>query len=181
MELNEKTLKKEYVYEGRIINVRSDTAEQPDGLIVPREVVEHPGGVGIALEDEEGKFFFVRQWRYAQYEETLEYPAGKKEKGEDPLDTAKREIVEETGYEGKDFVYLGKMYPTPAYDEEVIDLYYARAGEYKGQHLDEDEHINLVRLTLDEITDLIVQGKVPDAKTMGMTFLVKEKKERGEI
>jgi len=82
MELKEKTLKKEYVYEGRIINVRSDTAEQPDGLIVPREVVEHPGGVGIALEDAEGKFFFVRQWRYAQYEETLEYPAGKKEKGE---------------------------------------------------------------------------------------------------
>ena len=112
---------------------------------------------------------------------TLEYPAGKREKGEDDLAVAKREIAEETGYEGKDWVYLGTIYPTPAYDSETIGLYYAKKGNYVGQHLDQDEHINVSKLTLDEITEKIVNGEIHDAKTVSMTFLVKEMKERGLI
>ena len=112
---------------------------------------------------------------------TLEYPAGKREKGEDDLAVAKREIAEETGYEGKDWVYLGTIYPTPAYDSETIGLYYAKKGNYVGQHLDQDEHINVSLLTLDEITDKIIAGEVHDAKTVSMTFLIKEMKERGLI
>ena len=100
-ELEEKTLTKTYVYEGPVVNLREDTAEMPDHTIANRTLVEHPGGVGIALEDEEGRFYFVSQWRYAQSVVTLEYPAGKREKGEDDLAVAKREIAEETGYEGK--------------------------------------------------------------------------------
>lgn len=176
MDLKEKTVSEKTVYSGKIIKVRMDQAEMPDGKIVEREVVEHPGGVGIAMEDEEGKFFLVTQWRYAQRTETIEYPAGKKEKGEDPFTTAAREIIEETGYEGTDFTYLGRMMPTPAYDEEVIDMYYCRKGEYRGQHLDPDEYLNVSRMTLDEITALIVQGKIQDAKTIAMTFLVREMK-----
>ena len=76
MDLKEKTVSEKTVYSGKIINVRMDQAEMPDGKIVEREVVEHPGGVGIAMEDEEGKFFLVTQWRYAQRTETIEYPAG---------------------------------------------------------------------------------------------------------
>ena len=178
MELKEEQISAEYIFNGVVVNMRKDNAKLPDGRIVYREVVEHPGGVGIALEDEEGRFFMVTQFRYAQNEVMMEYPAGKKEKGEEPLLTAMREITEETGYEGRDFVYLGKMVPTPAYDTEVIDLFYAKTGEFKGQKLDEDENIRLTRLTLDEITDLIVEGKITDAKTMGMTFLVKEYKRR---
>ncbi|MBR3347228.1 MAG: NUDIX hydrolase, partial [Solobacterium sp.] len=98
----------------------------------------------------------------------------KKEPGEDPLTTARREIVEETGYEGEDFVRLGSLVPTPAYDTEVIELYYARQGKYVGQHLDADENINLSKLTLDEITEKILSGEVDDAKTVAMTFLIKE-------
>ncbi|MDD6258300.1 MAG: NUDIX hydrolase [Erysipelotrichaceae bacterium] len=180
-DLNEKTLHKEYLFEGDIIKVRKDKAEMPDGQMVPREVVEHPGGVGIALEDENGKFFFVTQWRYAQEGITLEYPAGKREKGEDDLLTAKREIVEETGYEGTDWVYLGEIYPTPAYDTETIGMYYAKKGKFLGQHLDSDEYINVSELTLDEITDKIVSGEVHDSKTICMTFMVKEFKNRGKI
>lgn len=179
--LEEKTLSKKYVYEGNVVNLREDKAEIADGDIVDRTVVEHVGGVGIALEDEDGKFFFVSQFRYAQQEVTLEYPAGKREKGEDDLDVAKREIVEEVGYEGKDWKYLGLMYPTPAYDSETIGMYYAKKGEYKGQHLDDDENINVSKYSLDEITDMIVRGEIHDAKTIGMTFLVKENKERGNI
>lgn len=179
--LEEKTLSKKYVYEGNVVNLREDKAEIADGDIVDRTVVEHVGGVGIALEDEDEKFFFVSQFRYAQQEVTLEYPAGKREKSEGDLDVAKREIVEEVGYEGKDWKYLGLMYPTPAYDSETIGMYYAKKGEYKGQHLDDDENINVSKYSLDEITDMIVRGEIHDAKTIGMTFLVKENKERGNI
>ena len=180
-ELKEKAIAQKYVYEGNVVHLREDKAELSDGQIVERVVVEHPGGVGIALEDVDGKFFFVSQWRYAQNEVTLEYPAGKREKGEDDLTTAKREVVEETGYEGTDWKYLGLMYPTPAYDNETIGMYYAKRGKFVGQHLDCDENIHVSKLTLSEITDLIVQGKIHDAKTIGMTFLVKENKERGNI
>ena len=176
----EETLKKEYKYNGHIIRVRLDEAKTPDGNTVPREVVEHPGGVGIALEDEEGKFFMVTQYRYAQEKIMIEYPAGKKEPGEDPLETARREIIEETGYEGVDFVRLGQMVPTPAYDTEVIDLFYAKTGEFLGQHLDEDEYLNVSRMSLEEITEKIITGEITDAKTMGMTFLVQEYKRRTE-
>ncbi len=178
MELKEETLTKNVVYDGKIITVRSDTAKTPDGQIVPREVVEHPGGVGIALEDEDGKFFMVTQFRYAQQKVMIEFPAGKKEPGEDPLMTAKREIIEETGYEGVDFVRLGQLVPTPAYDTEVIDLFYAKQGKFAGQHLDEDENLNLSKMSVDELTDAIVHGKIDDAKTVAMTFLIKEMKER---
>lgn len=177
----EKTIKKNYIYEGKIIKLREDKARLEDGSVVDRTVVEHPGGVGIALEDEEGKFFFVTQWRYAQSVETLEYPAGKREEGENDLDVAKREVIEETGYTGKDWVYLGTIYPTPAYDSETIGMYYAKKDKYVGQHLDEDENIEISRLTLQNITDKIVAGEVADAKTIAMTFLVKEMKERGKI
>lgn len=181
MDIKENTVKTTTVYDGHIIKVRLDEAELPDGSHAPREVVVHPGGVGIALEDEEGKFFFVTQWRYGQEQIMLEYPAGKKEPGEDPLTTAKREIVEETGYEGLDFVHLGSLVPTPAYDTEVIELYYARQGRFLGQHLDADENLRLSKLTLAEITERIVRGEVTDAKTVAMTFLIKEFKERGTI
>ena len=173
-EIKETALTKQTVYDGHIIRVRLDEAQLPDGSTAPREVVEHPGGVGIALEDDEGKFFFVTQWRYAQEKIMLEYPAGKKEPGEDPLTTAKREIIEETGYEGENFVKLGSLVPTPAYDTEVIELYYAKQGKFVGQHLDADENINLSKLSLDEITAKILSGEVDDAKTVAMTFLIRE-------
>ena len=178
MKMKEEQISKDYKFEGKIINVRTDKARIFDGRIVDREVVEHPGGVGIALEDENGKFFMVTQFRYAQQQVMTEYPAGKKEPGEDPMETAKREIIEETGYEGRDWVYLGNMVPTPAYDTEVIELFYAKTGKYIGQHLDDDESIQLSRMSLEEITEQIVTGKINDAKTMGMTFLVKEYKRR---
>ena len=165
-DLKEEQVSTEYQYQGKIVKMRTDRAKMPDGAIVDREVVEHPGGVGIAMEDAEGKFYMVTQWRYAQKGVFVEFPAGKKEKGEDPLTTARREIVEETGYEGTEFTYLGRLVPTPAYDEEVIDLYYTRQGKHVGQHLDSDEFINLSRMSLNEIIDQIMAGSITDAKTI---------------
>ena len=181
MDLTEKTLTKEEIYNGKIIRVRKDTAEMPDGQIVPREVVEHPGGVGIALEDAAGKFFLVTQWRYAQEQVTLEFPAGKREPGEDPFVTGQREIIEETGYEGTDWYYLGRIFPTPAYDTEVIELYYAKQGAFRGQHLDSDEYIHVKKYSLDELTQMVVNREISDAKTVYMTLLIRELKARGVL
>lgn len=180
-DLEEKTISQNYIYKGKIVHLREDKAQLPDGQITDRVVVEHPGGVGIALEDTDGTFFFVSQWRYAQNEVTLEYPAGKREAGEDDLNTAKREIIEEVGYEGTDWKYLGLLYPTPAYDSETIGMYYAKKGKFVGQHLDIDENINVSKYTIDEITDKIVHGEIHDAKTIAMTFLIKENKQKGLI
>lgn len=178
MNLEQKAVSSERIYDGTVISVRKDDALMPDGTHAMREVVEHHGGVGIALEDLDGTFFMVTQWRYAQKQVMLEFPAGKKEKGEDPFATAKREVVEETGYEGKDWVHFGTLVPTPAYDEEVIDMYYAKKGEFRGQHLDADEFLNVRKMTLDEIIDEIMSGKITDAKTIAMAFMTREYKER---
>ena len=145
----EKKIKSTRIFDGKIINLRTDEVLLPDGNKGYREVVEHPGGEAIALQKEDGKFFLVNQFRYGQQKTMLEFPAGKKEYGEDALTCAKREIVEETGYSGKDYVYLGQMVPTGAYLEEVIDMYYAKTDKYYGQHFDDDEFITLESYSLE--------------------------------
>lgn len=177
--LEEKQISSEYVYCGKVIKVRVDQARIPNGNVTLREVVEHPGGVAIALEDEEGKFFLVTQWRYAQEKEVLEFPAGKREPGEDPLTTAKREIAEETGYTAKDFVYLGEMIPTGAYDSEVIHMYYAKTDSYVGEHFDDDENLVPEKMTLAEIVKKIMDGEITDGKTMVMALKIQEMKRNG--
>ena len=148
-------LTREEIFEGKILHVYKDIVEIEENLTVEREVVQHIGGVGIALEDNDGKFFFVKQFRYAQQEET--------------------------GYTGKDWIYMGKIYPTPAYDTEVIDLYYAKIDQYIGQHLDEDEQIQIYKYSLEELIEQIMEGKIPDAKTVSMTMFIQEMKNRGKI
>ena len=97
MKLDEKTIEKKYIYKGRIINVRTDTAELPNGKQALREVVEHPGGVTVAALTDNDELMFVRQFRYPYSEVLLELPAGKLEYGEDPFEAGKRELREETG------------------------------------------------------------------------------------
>lgn len=175
-EMKEKQLKFNYPYHGKVVNMRVDEAELPDGRIVSREVVEHPGGVCIAMEDDEGRFFMVSQYRYAQEEVLLEFPAGKLEKGEDPYQSALREAVEETGYEALDMVEMGSFVPTGAYGQERVYLYYARQGAYQGQHLDFDEHLNVTKMTLDEIIQAIMNNQIIDGKTGVLAFKVRERK-----
>lgn len=178
MSQKEETLKKEYQYKGRVIRVRLDDAKLPDGRIVQREVVEHPGGVAIALENTDGNFFLVSQWRYAQEKELVEFPAGKLELGENPFEAIKREVVEETGYDAKDYIDFGEFVPTGAYGQEKVHLYYAKANIYHGQHLDDDEHLDVILKSLDEIIDEIMSGEITDGKTIALAFKVKEHKRR---
>lgn len=174
MKLKEITLNQEVKFKGRIITVRHDEVELPNGEKGMREVVEHPGGVAIALQDHDDKFFMVSQFRYAQQKILMEFPAGKMEKGEDPLETAKREIVEETGYSGKDYHYLGRMVPTGAYLEEKIEMYTAKVDQFMGQNLDSDEFMNVTKKSIDDLISMIMNHEIEDGKTIAMTFMIKE-------
>lgn len=174
MKLYEKTIKQEKVFEGVLIDVRHDEVELPNGVMGCREVVEHPGGVAVAMCNDAGQYYLVSQYRYAQQKIMMEFPAGKLERGEDALEAAKRELVEETGIMGKEFQYLGRMIPTGGYLEETITMYHAQTDEVIGQNLDHDEFITITMKTLDELVDMIMNHEIEDGKTIAMTFMIKE-------
>lgn len=165
MELTEKTIKKNYIYKGKIINLRKDDAELPNGKKCTREVVEHPGGVAIAAVTKENELVFVRQFRYPYKEVLLELPAGKLEKGEDPLESGKRELFEETGCTAKEYIDLGKFYPTCGYVDEIIYLYMARDLSLGEQQLDEDEFLNVEKIPLKKAVEMVMNNEIPDGKT----------------
>lgn len=127
MELTEKTVSKNYVYRGKIITVRADDALRPDGKPCKRELIEHPGGACV-LYAEEGKILLVKQFRYPYGEVVCEIPAGKLERGEDPMKAAARELEEEAGVRAEKLTLLFVMYPSPGYTDEKIYIYRAEKG-----------------------------------------------------
>ena len=165
MKLDEKTVEKKYIYKGRIINVRTDTAELPNGKKALREVVEHPGGVTVAALTDNDELMFVRQFRYPYSEVLLELPAGKLEYGEDPFEAGKRELREETGAEAGEWTSLGLFYPACAYSDEAIEMFLARGIRFGERHLDKDEFLNVTRMPLTALLEAVMAGEVPDAKT----------------
>lgn len=165
MDLRETPLTSRYEYEGKIINLRVDDARMPDGAVAKREVVEHPGGVGVIALTDEGEVLLVRQFRYPYAEITTEIPAGKRDRGEDPLKTGKRELAEETGASADNFTPLGVIYPTPGYCDEIIHLYLATGLHFAEMHPDEDEFLDVLRMPLAELVEQVMAGDVPDAKT----------------
>lgn len=166
------------IYEGKVINVRVDQVEVNHCQVV-REMVEHPGGVAILAMDEDKKIFCVTQYRYAQGKEMLELPAGKLERKEDPLETGKRELIEETGYKAENWLFLGEFVPTGAYLEEKIFMYFASELSYVGQHFDEDEYIELSKHTLEELIEMILDQRIVDGKTIAMVLKVDKMIQRG--
>ena len=174
MKLFEKTLSKDYKYNGKILNMRVDEVELENGKTAIREVVEHSGGVCVAALDEENRLLMVRQFRYPYGEVLLEIPAGKREKDENPLECGKRELEEETGYTAERFTDLGKLYPTPAYVDEVIYMYYAENLTKTHQHLDEDEFLSVERIPFDDAVKMVMNGEIRDAKTQVAILKLKE-------
>ena len=165
MDLRGKTVKINYVYRGKIVNLRCDDASLPDGRPCRREMIEHPGGACV-LSVHEGKIALVRQFRYVYQEELLEIPAGKLEKGEDPMLAAKRELEEETGLVAERLKPLFTLYPTPGYTNEKIYIYEAEGVKKGSQHLDEGEFLNVVFLPVEEAARMIENGEIRDAKTI---------------
>ncbi len=165
MELFEKTLKSQDIFEGKVIHVMLDEVELENGDTAMREIVAHPGGVCVAAIDENNELFFVRQFRYPYKEVTLELPAGKLEKGSTPLENGKRELLEETGAVGREYMSLGKLYPSPGYCGEIIHLYFCKVDHYEKQQLDSDEFLNIEKIHIDRAVEMVLNNELPDSKT----------------
>lgn len=182
MILEEKQLNSNYLFKGRIINLRQDTALLPNGNTATREVVEHPGGVCIAALTDNDELLFVRQWRYPYGEETLEIPAGKRDRqDEDPLECGKRELQEETGAVAQNYIDLQPLYPTPGYINEVIYCYLATGLSFGEQNPDEDEFLDVLRIPLQQAVEMVLSGEIKDAKTQIAVLKVKILRDTGKI
>ena len=173
MDLNEKTIKINPIFDGKIIHVHVDDIELANGKPGYREVVEHPGGVCIAALTKDNELLFGRQFRYPFKEVLLELPAGKLEKGEDPFVAAQRELKEETGCTGKDWVSMGNMYPTPGICSEIDRLYFCYVDKESDKlELDEDEFREPERIPIKKAVEMAMNGELPDAKTQLMVLKV---------
>lgn len=174
MELKETTVSSQTIFEGKIIKVTLDQAELPNGKLAAREVVYHPGGVAVLALGEDGMVPLVRQFRYPIQELLLELPAGKLDKdSEDQLEAAKRELGEETGLQAQEWTYLGNTLASPGFCDERLHMYLARNLTYDGQHLDEDEFLNVEMMPFDELVRQVMDGTITDAKTVATTLKVK--------
>lgn len=165
MEFNEKTLKENCLYKGKILNLKKDDIELPDGKLAVREYVEHSGGSAILCE-KDGKILLVKQFRYPYKEVIYEIPAGKLNAGEDPAETAIRELEEEGGIRAERVVKMFDVYPTPAYTNEIIRIYRAEGLSETQVKLDEDEFLSAVWVDKNEIKKMIERGEIKDAKTL---------------
>ena len=167
----EKKIKRENIYSGKVITVIKDDVELDDGTQAKREVVLHNGGVCIALKDtDDDKYYMVKQYRYAQQKEMLEFCAGKIEKGEEPDKAVLRETTEELGFEATNVKKYGYISPTCGYSSEKIYLYHGEKGKGVGQDLDVDERIDVYKYSLDEIKMMIKNGIIDDAKTIALVL-----------
>jgi ADP-ribose pyrophosphatase len=163
----EKTIKTEKIFSGKIISLQVDDVELPNGKHSKRELIKHPGAVAVIAITDEGKIVMVEQYRKALERDVVEIPAGKLEKGEEPALCAKRELEEETGYVCKSLDWLISFYTSPGFADEIVHLYVARGLEKKEDAAppDEDEFVTLVELTLEEALRYIEERKIYDAKT----------------
>ena len=175
MNTAEKQKDSSYIYKGAVINLRLDTAVLPNGRTAKREVVEHPGGVCVLPIDEYGNILLVRQFRYPYMKETLEIPAGKRDKAgdSDPLECGKRELKEETGATAQSYTFLGTLLPSPGYTDEVIYMYAATNLTFGEAEPDEDEFLNLLKIPFDTAVDMVLKGEIADSKTQ--TAILKAK------
>lgn len=173
MELTEKTLSSEKIFDGRILHVRRDTVLLPNGHQSTREVVYHPGGVCVLALDDQERVLVVSQFRYPYGEVLRELPAGKLEYGEDPAQAAIRELREETGAVAGTFQPLGELYPSPGYCGEIIRMYLARDLSFGDTAPDEDEFLGLERVPFSQLVEQVLSGEIKDAKTIAAVLKVK--------
>ncbi len=166
MDFFEKTISSEKIYNGKVINFRVDTVKLPNGDTAKRELVEHPGGVGIVAVDDGGCLLLVEQFRKPYDKMILEIPAGKMERGENPEICGRRELEEETGYAAQRFEFLGECYPSVGYTDEIIRIFLATDLKKTEQHPDEDEFLNVVRIPLEDMYRRVMNNEIADAKTV---------------
>lgn len=164
--LHEEILSQETAWSGKIFDVECLEVKLPNGRVSRRDVVRHHGAVAIVALTESGKIALVRQYRTALDRVTVEIPAGKLEPGEDPLDCAKRELKEETGFVPGRIAYLTTIASSCGFSDELIHLYLATQLSFEGANPDEDEFLNVDLVDVQELVDAVLDGKIEDAKTV---------------
>ncbi|GGM22331.1 ADP-ribose diphosphatase [Paraliobacillus quinghaiensis] len=170
----EKTIATTQIFNGKIINLQLDEVTLPNGETSKREIIRHPGGVGIIAVTDENKILFVEQYRKPLDKSLVEIPAGKLEPDEKPEVTAKRELEEETGYTTDKLELVTSFYTSPGFADELLYIYYTDklVPIKEKMALDEDEFVELVELTLEEAEALMIENKIHDAKTVyAITYL----------
>ncbi|WP_086427738.1 NUDIX hydrolase [Staphylococcus cornubiensis] len=165
MHFEEKTISKESIYKGKIIEVEKHKVSLPNDETAYREVVKHNGAVAICALTPNQEVILVKQYRKALEQELLEIPAGKLEPGEDRESAAMRELEEETGYKAKKLTLIGEVYGTPGFSNEKISVYFADALVEGEVNLDEDEFVEKVLYSLDDVKKAVEDRTIEDAKT----------------
>lgn len=165
MQFKETTVSKNYIFKGKILNLRRDDIILPDGKPAIREIVEHSGGSCILCQKND-KIYLVKQFRYAYGQELWELPAGKLNAGEDPMQTALRELEEEAGLKANSVELIFTVYPSPGYTDEIIRIYKACDFVECERHLDEDEFLIGEWVEIEKIKQMIYNGEIKDGKTL---------------
>ncbi len=182
MNLEEKQLKAEYLFKGKIINLRLDDALLPNGTTAKREIVEHPGGVCVAALTDNDEILMVKQFRYPYSEIIMEIPAGKRDSAdEEPIECGIRELREETGATAQNIFSLGTVYPTPGYCGEIIWIYGATGLSFGDTDFDEDEFLTLEKVPFQRALSMVMAGEIKDAKTQIAILKLKLLKDQGKL
>ena len=176
--VQEPTVRSQRIYEGRVINLRVDTVELPEGRTAQREVVEHRGAVCLVALDAQDNVLLVRQYRKPVEETLLEVPAGTLDTQEAPEACARRELREETGFTAAHLELLGTFYTTPGFTSEVMYAYLATGLTSSPLQAEEDEYIEVVCLPFRAALDMVLRGEVRDAKSIATLLLAQEKRRR---
>ncbi len=179
--LTEKKISGEVFFTGKIVRIEKDKVLLSNGNTSFREVVRKNGGVCVVPLTDDGNIILVNQYRYPYADIVTEIPAGKIEGDEDPLECAKRELSEETGCEAGRIVPLGIFYPSPGIMDEILYMYLALDLKQGEMHTDPDEFLTVEKLSLDEVVNKIIEGKLPDGKTQTAVLKVWAMKQKGEI
>ena len=164
--LRERQTASELIFDGKILHLYRDDIALPNGRPAERELIRHIGAVCVIPVTDDGMVVMERQYRYPVDEVILEIPAGKLDsRDEDHVEAARRELEEETGYQASEMIPLGKFYPACAYSDETIWMYLAKGLTRGDSHRDEDEFLDVELIPLSVLTEQVLSGAIPDAKT----------------
>jgi ADP-ribose pyrophosphatase len=171
-DLTERRVSGEQVFDGVLLKVHRDEVLLPDGSRGIREYIRHPGAVAIVPLFDDGRVLLERQFRYPHNRDFLEIPAGKIDPGEAHLDTAKRELLEETGYKAGEWTRIGVIHTAIAFTDEAIELFLAKNLTHAGAQLDAGEFLEVLKVPLGEAIAMIRDGRITDAKTVAALLLL---------
>jgi ADP-ribose pyrophosphatase len=171
-DLTERFVSGERVFDGSLLKVQRDQVKLPDGSPGVREYIRHPGAVAVVALFDDGRVLLERQFRYPHGRDFLEVPAGKLEPGEPQLDSARRELLEETGYQAAEWTRIGVVHTSIAYTDEAINIFVAKKLTHVGGKLDEGEFLEVLTPRFDEAIAMIRDGRITDAKTVSALLWV---------